>query len=83
MTSATSDKNQAGAFAASGNQNSDFSKTMNAKHVKMNLYTLVVGGFGRHFFEQVLLESLEYSTRGHFRLDSRRIWQIWAQVSMV
>jgi len=58
-----SDNNQAtGAFNASGNQNSDFAETMKAEYVKQDfLYTLVVGGFGRHFFyEQVSLESLEY-----------------------
>jgi len=51
LTSTTSDKNQAGAVTASGNQNSDFAKAMKAKYVKklILLYTLVVGGFGRHF----------------------------------
>ena len=49
---------------------------------KTFLYTLVVGGFGRHFFEQVLLESLEYSTSCNTQvtLDWTRIW---AKVSMV
>jgi len=83
----TSDKNQAtGAFNASGNQNSDFPKTMKAKYVKTRLFV----HFGCRriwsslFVEQFLLESLEYSTSCntqlcHFKLDSRRIWQIWAK----
>ena len=83
----TSDKNQVTrAFAASGNQNSDFAKTMKAKYVETRLF--VHFGCRRIWsslvVEQVLLESLEYSTSCntqlcHFRLDSRRIWQIWAK----
>ena len=67
------------------NQSSDFGKTVAAKYMKSNLYTLVVGGFGHHCFEQDLLKSLEYSTSCNTQvtLDWTQGRIFSAEVSMV
>ena len=80
----TSDK-KGGSHRCFWNQSSDFGKTVAAKYMKSNLYTLVVGGFGHHCFEQDLLKSLEYSTSCNTQVTldwtQRRIFS--AEVSMV
>ena len=80
----TSDK-KGGSRRCFWNQSSDFGKTVVAKYRKSNLYTLVVGGFGHHCFEQDLLKSLEYSTSCNTQvtLDWTQGRIFSAEVSMV